>query len=182
MATPNLISQGVLMGDKQYYNPNSHISSMNLFNSGMKGGVEMDNIGLVQVWSQIFKNVKPLYNFDQIAKKVRYTESSKGITWPTKIAMENPKVVEDLSESEKPGVDGQEFRIAFDKAFSTTQTITYDHINSKYQLIVTQEPYNDGDRWIHYVKIWGQDNKKAYIYRISKLFSFIEKQFNLKIQ
>ncbi len=163
MATPNLISQGVLMGDKQYYNPNSHISSMNLFNSGMKGGVEMDNIGLVQVWSQIFKNVKPLYNFDQIAKKVRYTESSKGITWPTKIAMENPKVVEDLSESEKPGVDGQEFRIAFDKAFSTTQTITYDHINSKYQLIVTQEPYNDGDRWIHYVKIWGQDNKKAYI-------------------
>jgi len=163
MATPNLLHQGVLIGDKQYYNPNAHINSMNLFNAGMKGGEEMDNIGLVKTWAQIFKNVQPLYNFDQIAKKVRYTEGSKGVTWQTDITIENPKVVEDLSESEKPGIDGQEFRIAFDKAFSTTQTITYDHINSKYHLIVTQEPYNDGDRWIHYVKIMGADNKRAYI-------------------
>jgi hypothetical protein len=163
MATPNLINQGVLLGDKQYYSPNAHLNSTNLFNLGMKGGEEMDNIGLVKTWAQMFKNVQPLYNFEQIAKKVRYTEGSKGVTWQTSIAVENPKVVEDLSESEKPGVDGQEFRIAFDKAFSITQTITYDHINSKYHLLVTQEPYNDGDRWIHYVKIMGGDNKKAYI-------------------
>lgn len=163
MATPNLISQGVLVADKQYYNPNSHVNSANLFNMGMQGGNDMTDLGLVKTWAQIFRNVQPLYNFDSIAKQTLYTEGSKGVTWSTPIAMENPRIVEDLSESERPGQDGQEFKIAFDRPFSQTQSITYDHINNKYQLIITQEPYNDGDRWIHYVKIMGGDNKKAYI-------------------
>lgn len=163
MATPNLISQGVLVADKQVYSPNAHVNSLNLFAAGMQNGTEMDNLGLIKTWSQIFRNVQPLYNFDQIAKQTMYTEGTRGVTWTTPIAMENPRIVEDLSETEKPGQDGQEFRIAFDKPFSISQTITYDHINNKYQLIVTQEPYNDGDRWIHYVKVMGGDNKRAYI-------------------
>lgn len=163
MATPNLINQGILIADKQVYSPNTHLNSKNLFVSGMIKQQGMDDLGLIKTWAQIFREVQPLYNFDQIAKETITVESNKGMTWTTEIAMEHPKIVEDLSESDKPGIDGQEFRLAFDRPFSQTQTITYDHINNKYQLIVTQEPYPDGDRWIHYVKIFGADNKRAYI-------------------
>src|SRR6476661_3794057 len=103
MATPNLIQQGVLIADKQYYSPNSHINSANLFNSAMRNGVEMDNIGLVKTWAQMFRNVQPLYNFDSIAKETMYVESEKGFTYSTAIALENPKVVEDLTDTEFPG-------------------------------------------------------------------------------
>ncbi len=163
MSTPNLINQGVLVADKQYYSPNSHINSSNLFNSAMRNGVEMDNIGLIKTWAQMFKNVQPLYNFESIAKETMYVESEKGFTYSTAIALENPKVVEDLTDTDTPGVDGQTFKLAFDKPFSITQTITYDHINSKIALIVVAEPYSDGDRYIHELKIHGQASKNSYI-------------------
>lgn len=163
MATPNLIQQGVLVQDKQFYSPNTHLHSANLFAAGIRGTVEMDNIGLVKTWTQIFRNVQPLYNFDQIAKTTMYVDSDKGFTWSTAVAMENPLVVEDLSESDKPGIDGQEFKVAFNKPFTVTQVITYDHIHNKFQLIVTQEPYKDGDRWIHHLRILGVSAKNAYL-------------------
>jgi len=163
MATPNITQQGVLVGDKQYYSPKAHINSSNLFTSGFRGVNELDNLGLIKTWSQIFRNIQPLYNFADIAKETMYVKSSKGFTYTTPIAYENPKVVEDMSESDKPGADGQEFKIAFDKPFSIGQTISYDHINNKYQLIVTQEPYHAGDRHVHHVKIWGAVAKNAYV-------------------
>lgn len=163
MATPNLIQQGILVSDKQYYSPNTHLNSANLFDAAIKNGVEMDNIGLVKTWSQLFRTVKPLYNFTEIAKQTMLVKNDGGFTWQTAIALENPKIVEDLSESDKPGIDGQEFKVAFDKPFTVSQTITYDHINNKFQLIVAQEPYKDGDRWIHVLKIFGVSAKNAYI-------------------
>lgn len=163
MATPNLIQQGILVADKQHYSPNSHVNSVNLFNASMRNGVEMDNMGLIKTWSQIFRNVQPLYNFDQIAKQTRYVDSDKGFTWNTSVTLENPKIVEDLSGTDKAGQDGIEFKLAFDKPFTVTQTITFDHINSKFHLQVTEEPYADGDRWIHTLKIQGPGSKTAYI-------------------
>ena len=68
MATPNLLQQGVLVQDKQYYSPNTHITESNLFAAGIRKDVPMDDLGLVKTWTQIFRNVQPLYNFDQIAK------------------------------------------------------------------------------------------------------------------
>ena len=69
MSTPNLLQQGVLVQDKQYYSPNTHITERNLFAAGIRKDVPMDDLGLVKTWTQIFRNVQPLYNFDQIAKK-----------------------------------------------------------------------------------------------------------------
>jgi hypothetical protein len=98
MATPNLLQQGILVTDKQYYSPNTHLNSANLFTAGIRKSEEkMDDLGLVKTWSQIFRNVKPLYNFAEIAKSTIQVESDKGFTWSTAIALENPKIVEDLS-------------------------------------------------------------------------------------
>lgn len=93
--------------------------------------------------------------------KLLYLQSQiKGFTWSTAVTLENPIVVEDLSESDKPGIDGQEFKVAFNRPFSVTNVITYDHIHNKFQLIVTKEPYKDGDRWVHHLKIDGVAAKK----------------------
>ena len=66
MSTPNLLQQGVLVQDKQYYS-NTHITESNLFAAGIRKEVPMDDLGLVKTWTQIFRNVQPLYNFDEIA-------------------------------------------------------------------------------------------------------------------
>lgn len=163
MATPNLLKQGILLSDSHYFSPNTHINSANLFNATMRNGFEMEDIGLVKTWSQMFKHVQPLYNFHEIAKKERQIDANGGFTWHTAVAMENPKIVEDLSYSDKPGVDEQEFQLAFDKPFSVTSTITYDHITNDIQLLVTQEPFQDGDRWIHTLKVFGTNVKNKYI-------------------
>ena len=163
MSTPNLLQQGVLVQDKQYYSPNTHITESNLFAAGIRKEVPMDDMGLVKTWTQIFRNVQPLYNFDQIAKTTVSVDSDKGFTWSTAVALENPIVVEDLSESDKPGIDGQEFKVAFNRPFSVTNVITYDHIHNKFQLIVTKEPYKDGDRWVHHLKIDGVAAKNSYL-------------------
>lgn len=161
--TPNLIQQGVLVADKQYYSPSAHITESNLLDSQVRKDVPMDNLGLIKTWSQIFRNVQPLYDFDRIAKTTKSVESDKGFTWTTCVAIENPILVEDLSDSDKAGIDGQEFKVAFNKPFSVTNVITYDHIHNKFQLIVTQEPYKDGDRWIHHLKIDGVSARNAYL-------------------
>ena len=161
--TPNLIQQGVLVVDKQYYSPSAHITESNLLDSQVRKDVPMDNLGLIKTWSQIFRNVQPLYDFDRIAKTTKSVESDKGFTWTTCVAIENPILVEDLSDSDKAGIDGQEFKVAFNKPFSVTNVITYDHIHNKFQLIVTQEPYKDGDRWIHHLKIDGVSARNAYL-------------------
>ena len=161
--TPNLIQQGVLVVDKQYYSPSAHITESNLLDSQVRKDVPMDNLGLIKTWSQIFRNVQPLYDFDRIAKTTKSVESDKGFTWTTCVAIENPILVEDLSDSDKAGIDGQEFKVAFNKPFSVTNVITYDHIHNKFQLIVTQEPYKDGDGWIHHLKIDGVSARNAYL-------------------
>lgn len=163
MSTPNLLQQGVLVQDRQYYSPNSHITESNLFAAGIRKEVPMDDLGLVKTWTQLFRNVKPIYNFDEIAKTPVSVESDKGFTWSTTVTLENPMIVADLSESEKPGIDGQEFKIAFNRPFSVTNVITYDHIHNPFQLIVTQEPYKDGDQFVHTVKIDGVAAKNAYL-------------------
>ena len=61
MSTPNLLQQGVLVQDKQYYSPNTHITESNLFAAGIRKEVPMDDLGLVKTWTQIFRNVQPLY-------------------------------------------------------------------------------------------------------------------------
>lgn len=163
MSTPNLLKQGLLVQDKQYYSPNTHITESNLFSAGIKKEVPMDDLGLVKTWTQMFKDVQPLYNFDQIAKTTLSVESDRGITWSTAITLENPIIVADLSESDKPGVDGQEFKVAFNKPFSVTNVITYDHIYNDFQLLITQEPYKDGDYWVHHLKIDGIAAKNSYL-------------------
>lgn len=161
--TPNLLQQGILMQDKVLYSPSSHITEANLFSSGMKKEVPMDDMGLIKTWAQMWRNVQPLYNFDKIAKTTVSVDSDKGFTWSTTVAMEDPIIVEDLSDSDKPGIDGQEFKVAFNKPFSITNVITYDHINNKFQLIVTKEPYKSGDYWVHHLKIDGVSAKNAYL-------------------
>jgi len=163
MSTPNLLQQGVLVQDKQYYSPNTHIVESNLFASTIKKELPMDDMGLIKTWSQIFRNVQPLYEFDKIAKNPVSVESDRGFTWSTAVTIENPMVVEDLSESDKPGADGQVFKIAFNKPFSVTNVISYDHIHNDFQLIVTQEPYKSGDYWIHHLAIDGVSSKNAYL-------------------
>ena len=65
----------------------------------------------------------------EIAKTTVSVDSDKGFTWTTAVAMENPMILEDLSDSDKPGIDGQEFKVAFNRPFSVTNVITYDHIH-----------------------------------------------------
>lgn len=162
--TPSLINQGILLSDKHFYNPNTHLNSSNLFTAVTnRSGYELEDIGIVNTWAQMYRHVQPLYNFNDIAKKEVYIKSSTGFKWQTPVALENPKVVELLTDEVEVGRGEEEFKVIFDKAFSVTETITYDHLYSDISAIVVDEPYKTVSGYVHTLKVFGSNVKhKAF--------------------
>jgi hypothetical protein len=160
MATP-VLNNGLFLRDVEL-KAGSHLDSYHLMN--MLGDAEPTDMGPVDLWVMTQKVEMPLYQLSSFnGKNIQFVDSPKGEwKWQTPITNELPYVVEDIEPGNTAkGIDGQEFRVKFNKkVFGHGEVITYDKMNG-IQLYVTDEDILPvGDGYVYTVRIRNNDSYK----------------------
>jgi hypothetical protein len=160
MATP-VLNNGLFLRDVEL-KAGSHLDSYHLMN--MLGDAEPTDMGPVDLWVMTQKVEMPLYQLSSFnGKNIQFVDNPKGEwKWQTPITNELPYVVEDIEPGNtSKGIDGQEFRVKFNKkVFGHGEVITYDKMNG-IQLYVTDEDILPvGDGYVYTVRIRNNDSYK----------------------
>ncbi len=126
MSTP-VFNNGIFLRDNNY-NLTSDIDSYHLL-SMLKDADPMD-MGLIDIWAQTQKVEMPLYSMSSFEGKntIDVDHPQGQYKWETPISQDLPYVVEDIEPGNtRKGVDGQTFRVKFNKReFGHGDIITYD--------------------------------------------------------
>lgn len=154
MATPAL-NNGIFTGEVTA-SIGSDLSTYNILDLSSKfGASKRDDMGPVDLWIDAQKIDSPLYRFSSFGgKNIEYVKHERGeFTWQTPITNELPFVVEDVDPSNvTKGIDGQTFKIKFNKRFGHTAKLSYDKMNG-FDVVVTQEDIiPTGDGYVHTVR------------------------------
>ncbi len=84
-------------------------------------------------------------------------------TWETPLAIDEFYIVEDLSDSETPGIDEQTFKLRFNRrAVSNGVTITPSPYIDLQLFVTTDEILQDGKTWVYTVQVVGQNAKNRW--------------------
>lgn len=152
MTTPSITRQGLFVKEVRKFNPSSHYDAKHVIGSLIGQSKSQPNdLGILSTWQEISKTQAPLYNIFNISKTVKY-DMGQGFTWKRAVAIENPQILADYSDIDKPGLGGETFKVKFDQLFSAGITITNDIIHGT-QLIVESEPYEENDGYVHTLKL-----------------------------
>jgi hypothetical protein len=106
----------------------------------------------------------PLINMTEMNSSVMYINGAEGkfrYSVPYNIGL--PYIVEDLTGGiEKPGIDGQKFKIKLsENCYTNTDIITYDYRDGVSLYITEEEIYEESDGWVYTVAL-PQANKKNF--------------------
>lgn len=120
--------------------------------------------GMIYLWNQRKLMNTPLISMAELQNSVMYVNGAEGkfrYSVPYDLGM--PYVVEDMTaDIEKPGIDGQKFKIKLsENCFTNTDIITYDYRDGVTLYITEDEIYEESDGWVYTVLIPTSD-KKTY--------------------
>jgi hypothetical protein len=125
--------------------------------------------GMISLWNQRQLMNTPLLNLTELANSVIYVNGPEGkfrYSVPYEIGL--PYITEDVAtDIEKPGIDGQKFKIKLNEnTFTNTDIITYDYRDGVQLYITEDQIYQDGDGYVYTVTIpQRSDNKLSYFPR-----------------
>jgi hypothetical protein len=121
--------------------------------------------GMIYLWNQRKLMNTPLISMAELQNSVMYVNGAEGkfrYSVPYDLGM--PYVVEDMTgEIEKPGIDGQKFKIKLsENCFTNTDIITYDYRDGVTLYITEDEIYEESDGWVYTVLIPTADKKNYF--------------------
>lgn len=112
--------------------------------------------GMIYLWNQRKLMNTPLLSYTELQNSVMYVNGPEGkfrYSIPYDLGM--PYSVEDMTgDIEKPGIDGQKFKIKLsENCFTNTDIITYDYRDGVTLYITEDEIYEESDGWVYTVTI-----------------------------
>lgn len=120
--------------------------------------------GMIYLWNQRKLMNTPLLSYAELSRSVMYVNGPEGkfrYSVPYDLGM--PYMVEDMTgDIEKPGIDGQKFKIKLSElCFTNTDIITYDYRDGVTLYITEDEIYEESDGWVYTVTL-PTANKRNY--------------------
>lgn len=153
--TLNGFNNSVITGE---YRLDAHkMSDTNHLYSIYRQFPETTYLGMMALWNQRRLMNTPLLNLAELSKSVIYVNGMGGqrmmYSIPYDIGL--PYIVEDLTtELDKPGIDGQKFKIKLSEdCFTNTDVITFDYRDGISLFITDEEIYQEGDGYVYTVMI-----------------------------
>lgn len=120
--------------------------------------------GMIHLWNQRKLMNTPLITMTELNNSVMYVNGQEGkFRYSVPYDLGLPYMVEDLTgDIEKPGIDGQKFKIKLsENCFTNTDIITYDYRDGVTLYITEDEIYEESDGWVYTVSI-PTANKRQY--------------------
>lgn len=121
--------------------------------------------GMIHLWNQRKLMNTPLISQAELNNSVMYVNGAEGkFRYSVPYDLGLPYVVEDLTgDIEKPGIDGQRFKIKLsENCFTNTDIITYDLRDGVTLYITEDEIFEESDGWVYTVTIPTADRKKFF--------------------
>jgi hypothetical protein len=121
--------------------------------------------GMIHLWNQRKLMTTPLINMTELNNSVMYTNGPEGkLRYSIPYDLGLPYIVEDLTgDIEKPGIDGQKFKIKLSElCFTNTDIITYDFRDGVFLYITEDEIYEEVDGWVYTVTLTRSDKKSFF--------------------
>jgi hypothetical protein len=166
MATP-VLNNGIFLRETKF-DAGSHLDFYHLSHMGYTEDSRKNDFGVIDLWALKQKAEMPLYSMSSFGGKNVIPVDGHYFEWGVPIVNDLPYIMEDVSGVDKPGIDGQAFKIAMSRrAFGHGAIITYDKMNGK-ELFITDDPIlQEGDKFIYTVKL----------IRSGKQGDFLDKRF-----
>ena len=163
--TPITLGGGIYLRSTQY-NHNTHLDQAHVLQINQRNGSKPTNLGVVEYFIQsgYMEDMGSVYDFGKMGKnRVPVTSDNGMYTWEQREAADDFYIVEDLSNSDRAGIDGQSFKIRMNRrAVGNTSIITSDKF-AQYDLLVTMdEIQKDGNTWVYTVTPKGLGSKDAW--------------------
>lgn len=121
--------------------------------------------GMISLWNQRKLMSTPLISMTELSNSVMTVPNTEGrLRYSIPYDLGLPYIVEDMtSEVDKPGIDGQKFKIKLsENCFSNTDVITYDLRDGLTLYITEEEIYEEGDGWVYTVQIPATNKRETY--------------------
>lgn len=157
MATPSVVN-GIFMRDVKY-DMTQHIDKAHLMAIQPE---KPQDLGIVDMWAFIQKREMPLYKMANFGGQGTILTDTQKYTFRVPVAVDDMvEIVDDISTTEKPGIDGQEFEILVnEEKFGHGSILKFDKY-SRNELVVTHRPIRRrGDAFVYTVKLVNNDNVK----------------------
>lgn len=167
-AIPLTLQNGIYLQSREYSHE-THLDSAHLMH--MEAGREKasTDLGMITPWISTGYMERPgMWNLiGQGKNRLLYTEGTI-YKWQQPIAEQPTFLTEDISGTDKPGLDGSEFPIKLNKrTFGNSALLSCNKFSGLELYVTAREIRQDGDGFIYWVKI-NSTNKK---------YKFFPKQF-----
>ena len=170
MVTPDIVKPITLGGgiylQSRQFNRSTHIDQAHLLQINQRSGEKPTNLGVVEYFIQsgYMEDMGSVYDFGKFGKnRVPVTTSNGLYTWEQREAVDDFYIVEDLSNTDRAGIDGQAFKLRMNRRAVGNNTIMTCDKFAQYDLLVTQdEIVKDGDTWVYTVVAKGQNIKDTW--------------------
>lgn len=121
--------------------------------------------GLLSLWNQRSIINTPLINMTELQNNVMYIPNTEGrFRYSIPYDLGLPYIVEDVeSDNEKPGLDGQPFRIKLsENCYTNTDKIIADFRDGIELYITEEEIQEEADGWVYTVQVVSKNRKKTF--------------------
>lgn len=121
--------------------------------------------GMISLWNQRKLMTTPLISMTELSNSVMTVNNVEGrMRYSIPYDIGFPYIVEDLTTGiDKPGIDGQKFKIKLsENCYTNTDIITYDLRDGVTLYITEDEIYDDGSGWVYTVQLPANNKKSTY--------------------
>lgn len=158
-----VLNNGIFLRDTTF-NAGSHIDYYHLQNLGYTEESKQNDFGIIDIWALKQKAEMPLYSMASFGGKNTINVDGHFFEWGVAVVTDIPHIVEDISEQDQPGADGQPFKIKLStRAYGHGSILTYDKMNGK-EVFVTDTPIRKaGDYFEYEVKLVRSGKQTDYM-------------------
>ncbi len=158
-----VLNNGIFLRETSF-NAGSHIDYYHLSQMGYTEESRMNDFGIIDIWALKQKAEMPLYSMSSFGGKNTVPVDGHYFEWGIAVVGDIPHIVEDISESDKPGQDGLPFKIRLSrKAYGHGAILTYDKMNGK-EVFVTDTPIvQKGDYFDYEVELVRSGKSDDYL-------------------
>ena len=162
--TLNVLNQATIVGQTQF-NPQRFTDLNWIYNNYKKDSFTVYK-GLLRLWNQRSIVSTPLLNLTELKNNVMYVPNMEGkFRYSIPYTLGLPIIVEDVEvDNDRPGLDGQKFRIKLSKdgVYNQTDRIIADFRDGM-ELYITEDPIDEeSDGNIYTVQIVSRNRKGTY--------------------
>lgn len=163
--TPLVLNNGIYLQTRQF-NADMHFDAEHVMNMNVTAGAKgMDpyNMGVIRPWIMTEYLARPdMWGMINFGKNRKYIDSHQW-KWQTPIGAKDAQVMEDISFVDRPAVDGQTTKLKLSKRFGNSAILTADKYSGVAVIVTADEVIQDGDGWIHTVRLTGSNIKDKWV-------------------